>query len=99
MSVLVHCQLHWQLKITPLARTYPTSGTFTKPQAELYSAVLSVQKSLIALCTVDSGHTLATLHQKSIELFKEALNNVRYYFICLKEDASAAIVQGWVFVI
>lgn len=47
-----------------VTRTWPVSGRFTGPQAELYSAVLWVQQRLIQMCrpsmSSDSSHSLRT---------------------------------------
>ena len=68
-----------------LARTYPVSGKFTVPQAKLYSAVLSVQKALIDLCTPTSGHSLASIHKKSVDLLGQELVKVQWLFYSVAE--------------
>ena len=61
-----------------LARTYPSTGTFSPAQAELYTALLSTQKALCELCTESSGHSLHDLHRKSCELLKRELNQIGF---------------------
>jgi len=60
------------------ARTYPSTGTFSPAQAELYAALLSAQKSLCKLCTESSGHSLHELHRKSCELLQRELNQIGF---------------------
>ncbi|KAJ7929084.1 peptidase M24, structural domain-containing protein [Mycena leptocephala] len=43
-----------------ITRSFPASGTFTPPQRDLYSAVLSAQKALVGLCSESSG---LSIHQ------------------------------------
>lgn len=51
------------LSLTALAaRTFPVSGSFTSPQADLYAAVLSVQKACIALCTEEGNYSVHDLY-------------------------------------
>jgi len=61
-----------------ITRTYPASGTFSDPQRELYSAVLSAQKDLIALCTASAGYSLQELHRESCVLLKKELNSIGF---------------------
>ncbi|KIM84024.1 hypothetical protein PILCRDRAFT_819055 [Piloderma croceum F 1598] len=61
-----------------ITRTYPSTGTFSPAQAELYTALLSAQKSLCKLCTESSGHSLHELHRKSCELLKRELNQIGF---------------------
>ena len=60
------------------ARTYPTSGIFSGPQRELYSAVLSAQKELIKLCSAQAGWSLHALHRKSCDLLCQELNHIGF---------------------
>jgi len=61
-----------------ITRSYPASGTFTQPQAALYTAVLSAQKALIALCTESSHISLHDLHRKSCDLLRMELNQIGF---------------------
>lgn len=60
------------------ARTYPSTGTFTPAQAELYTALLSAQKALCTYCTEASGLSLYDLHRKSCQLLKRELNQIGF---------------------
>jgi hypothetical protein len=61
-----------------LARSYPASGTFTGPQRDLYSAVLTAQKTLITYCSESSEISLHDLHRKSCELLRQELNQIGF---------------------
>ncbi|KAG8716192.1 hypothetical protein FRC08_009755 [Ceratobasidium sp. 394] len=63
-----------------ITRTFPvgTSGSFTAPQKELYTAVLTVQKRLISLCTENAGESLNSLHAKSVEGLGKALTEIGF---------------------
>ncbi|KAF8604460.1 peptidase M24 [Ceratobasidium sp. AG-I] len=63
-----------------ITRTYPvsSSGRFTPPQRELYSAILGVQKHLITLCTEDAHESLNSLHTKSVEMLGMALAGIGF---------------------
>ncbi|KAE9399144.1 peptidase M24 [Gymnopus androsaceus JB14] len=56
-----------------ITRTYPANGTFTAPQRDLYAAVLSAQKALVALCHEGSDLTFHDLHRKSCDLLRQEL--------------------------
>lgn len=58
-----------------ISRTWPVSGKFTKPQAELYQAVLNVEKSVIEHCTESAGVSIQDLHDLSITFLKRELKN------------------------
>ena len=58
------------------ARTFPVNGTFTPPQRELYSALLAAQKALVDECAVARGHSLDSLHRRSVELLRTELAQV-----------------------
>lgn len=62
------------------ARTFPVSGKFTTAQAELYSAVLTVQRELITDCTEAGGYTLHELHRKSCSRLREELTKLGFNF-------------------
>ncbi|KAI0063075.1 peptidase M24 [Artomyces pyxidatus] len=61
-----------------ISRTFPVSGTFTPPQRELYAALLSAQKALVALCAADIGHSLDDLHRRSVELLRTELKQIGF---------------------
>ena len=58
------------------ARTFPVNGTFTPPQRELYAALLATQKALVNECAVARGHSLDTLHRRSVDLLRAELGKI-----------------------
>ncbi|KAJ6612152.1 peptidase M24 [Mycena sp. CBHHK59/15] len=56
-----------------ITRSFPASGTFTPPQRDLYSAVLTVQKALIALCTESAGLSIHQIHRETCVLLRQEL--------------------------
>ncbi|KII95991.1 hypothetical protein PLICRDRAFT_170578 [Plicaturopsis crispa FD-325 SS-3] len=61
-----------------ITRTYPASGVFTPPQRELYAALLSAQKELIALCTESAQMSMHDLHRRSCTVLRAELNNIGF---------------------
>jgi intermediate cleaving peptidase 55 len=61
-----------------VARTFPASGTFTSPQRDLYSAILTVQKRLIGLCHESAGLSLQELHYLSCDFLREELKQIGF---------------------
>ncbi|KAF8702125.1 hypothetical protein AX14_014503 [Amanita brunnescens Koide BX004] len=61
-----------------ITRSFPASGTFTEPQRDLYSAVLSVQKSLINLCTEQANLSMHDLHKLSCDRLRQELAQVGF---------------------
>jgi Xaa-Pro aminopeptidase len=62
-----------------IASTNPANGTFTEPQRDLYSAVLTAQKALVAKCHAGSGMSLQDLHRESVELLRRELNQLGFH--------------------
>ncbi|KDQ65103.1 hypothetical protein JAAARDRAFT_202334 [Jaapia argillacea MUCL 33604] len=60
-----------------ITRTYPLSK-FTQAQADLYSAILSVQKSLVASCSQKEGLSLNELHRRSVEGLRGELGRLGF---------------------
>jgi Xaa-Pro aminopeptidase len=58
------------------ARTFPVNGTFTPPQRDLYAALLATQKALVKECAVSRGHSLETLHRRSVDLLRAELERI-----------------------
>jgi len=58
------------------ARTFPVNGKFTAPQRELYAALLATQKALVRECAVARGHSLDTLHRRSVDLLRAELERI-----------------------
>ncbi|KZV79651.1 Creatinase/aminopeptidase [Exidia glandulosa HHB12029] len=61
-----------------LTRTFPVNGTFTSPQADLYAAVLSVQKACIPLCTADAGYNAHDLYFHACRLLHAELTRLGF---------------------
>ncbi|KDQ28810.1 hypothetical protein PLEOSDRAFT_1102850 [Pleurotus ostreatus PC15] len=61
-----------------ITRSFPVSGSFSGPQRDLYSAVLSAQKTLISLCTESSRLSLMDLHRKSCDLLRTELKQIGF---------------------
>ncbi|KAJ7499439.1 peptidase M24 [Mycena latifolia] len=59
-----------------ITRSFPASGTFTPAQRDLYGAVLSAQKALIALCTEASGLTMHQIHLQTCLLLRQELKQI-----------------------
>jgi Xaa-Pro aminopeptidase len=61
-----------------ITRTFPASGKFSEAQAELYSAVLRVQKAIIQSLNVSSSQvSLNSLHEQSVRLLVRELVNLK----------------------
>ena len=70
-------RIHSFRQILPrTARTFPANGKFTPPQRELYAALLATQKALVRECAVARGHSLDTLHRRSVDLLRTELERV-----------------------
>ncbi|PPQ81078.1 hypothetical protein CVT25_014541 [Psilocybe cyanescens] len=76
--VLIDAGCEYNGYASDITRTFPASGTFSAPQRELYSAVLSAQKQLIGLCSAQHGYSLQELHRKSCVLLKSELNQIGF---------------------
>jgi intermediate cleaving peptidase 55 len=61
-----------------ISRTWPVNGTFTPAQAELYEALLNVQRRIIRECTVKKGNSLNDLHNLSVDLLTLELRNAGF---------------------
>ncbi|KAK2462269.1 hypothetical protein APHAL10511_005575 [Amanita phalloides] len=61
-----------------ITRSFPVSGTFTVPQRDLYSAVLSAQKSLINMCTERANLSLNNLHRMSCDRLRQELAQIGF---------------------
>lgn len=64
--------------VSDITRTWPVNGKFTPPQRDLYEAVLTVQRSCIKECRVDSCTSLELLHQKAERELKEELKQIGF---------------------
>lgn len=65
-----------------IARTFPISGTFSPPQIELYSALLSVQKTMVQMCSEEKDVTMFSLHRESCRLLHKEMNHIGYVRRC-----------------
>jgi intermediate cleaving peptidase 55 len=61
-----------------ITRTFPVDGSFTPAQRDLYEAVLTVERTLVKMCSAKSGLTLNDLHRKSCELLREELRQLGF---------------------
>ena len=64
--------------IADITRTWPVTGSFTPAQKDLYNAVLSVQRSCIALCRASAIISLDKLHAIAENLLKEQLTQLGF---------------------
>ncbi|KAF9458010.1 peptidase M24 [Collybia nuda] len=76
--VLIDAGCEYNGYASDITRSFPVSGSFTAPQRDLYSAVLSTQKQLVALCHESANLSLHELHRKSCEFLKQELNQIGF---------------------
>ncbi|CED84117.1 Putative Xaa-Pro aminopeptidase [Phaffia rhodozyma] len=81
------CELHSYC--SDITRTFPVSGKFSPAQKDLYQAVLEVNKRCVALCEVNNGWTMNSLHTRSVTFMKEELNQIGFG---LSHDHAASIL-------
>ncbi|KAH3662335.1 hypothetical protein OGAPHI_005587 [Ogataea philodendri] len=62
-----------------ISRTWPVSGKFTPAQAELYQAVLNVERKCIELCTQRQGLGMSDLHDESVRFMTAELRNCGFH--------------------
>ncbi|XP_040842476.1 xaa-Pro aminopeptidase 3 [Ochotona curzoniae] len=60
--------------VSDITRTWPVSGRFTAPQAELYEAVLEIQKECLALCS--PGTSLENIYSLMLSLTGQKLEEL-----------------------
>ncbi|KKA29221.1 hypothetical protein TD95_000943 [Thielaviopsis punctulata] len=72
--VLVDAGGEYGTYITDITRTWANAGVFTKPEYELYRAVLNVQERCISLCRENASLSLDEIHAVAVESFKEELS-------------------------
>ncbi|XP_009082099.1 PREDICTED: probable Xaa-Pro aminopeptidase 3, partial [Acanthisitta chloris] len=60
--------------VSDITRTWPVNGRFTKPQAELYQAVLDIQKSCLSLCS--PGMNLENIYSLMLSLIGQKLKEL-----------------------
>jgi len=61
------CEYGWHA--SDITRTFPASGTFTKPQAEVYDVVLAAQEAAIEMCV--PGTKFNEIHERCLEVLVE----------------------------
>ncbi|KAF8628154.1 hypothetical protein AX17_006024 [Amanita inopinata Kibby_2008] len=76
--VLIDAGCEYNGYASDITRSFPASGTFTEPQRDLYSAVLSAQKSLIKLCTERANLSLYELHRQSCDYLRQELSQIGF---------------------
>ena len=69
--LLVDAAANFGYQASDITRTYPVSGTFSAPQRDIYEAVLLAQEE--AIKSARPGATLATIHNRTVEVLKEGL--------------------------
>ncbi|KAG6896860.1 hypothetical protein C0992_005607 [Termitomyces sp. T32_za158] len=77
-TILIDAGCEYNGYASDITRTFPASGTFTDPQRDLYSAVLSAQKQLINLSHESAGFTLYDLHRRSCDLLRQELKQLGF---------------------
>lgn len=59
-----------------ITRTFPTSGSFTAPERDLYTAVLNTVKTCIKQCTEEADVNLYSLHELSRTTLLQELKQI-----------------------
>ncbi len=69
--VLIDAGCELEYFASDITRTWPVSGKFTAPQAEIYRLVLAAQKASIAHCR--RGHTFQAVHDATVQVLTAGL--------------------------
>ena len=64
--------------VADITRTFPVDGRFTAAQRDLYTAVLNVQKTCVALCRGSAMVSLDKLHEIAEEQLKDQLKGIGF---------------------
>jgi Xaa-Pro aminopeptidase len=72
--VLLDVGAAWNNYSADISRTFPVAGKFSPRQKEVYAAVLSIQKEIIAM--IKPGVTMQELNSKTLELIGKALKDL-----------------------
>lgn len=64
--------------ITDISRTWPIDGKFTKPQRDLYEAVLKVQRTSVSLCRQSSNMSLEDIHRVTVRGLIDQLKDLGF---------------------
>jgi len=70
-----------------VTRTWPVSGKFTQPQAELYNVVLRVLKACMEKCNKSSSISLDSLHNAMLTLLGQELQQLNLIDPTLSRDS------------
>ena len=76
--VLVDAGAQYGGYVTDITRTWPVSGKFTPAQRDLYSLLLAVQRSCVALCRTSSSFSLDKLHQTATNSLSAGLKDLGF---------------------
>jgi Xaa-Pro aminopeptidase len=69
--LLVDAAANYGYQASDITRTYPVSGTFSPVQRDIYELVQHAQEEAIKVAK--PGATLATIHNRTVEVLKEGL--------------------------
>lgn len=64
--------------ISDITRTWPINGKFSGPQRDLYTAVLNVHRTCVALCRESAGLSLDRLHGIAEKGLKDQLQQLNF---------------------
>lgn len=73
-----HSEQEYGGYIADITRTWPVNGKFTGPQRDLYTAVLNVHRTCVALCREDANLSLDRLHGIAEKGLKEQLQQIGF---------------------
>ncbi|KZM27468.1 aminopeptidase [Ascochyta rabiei] len=76
--VLVDAGAQYGGYVTDITRTWPVSGKFTPAQRDLYTLLLNVQRSCVALCRVSAQISLDKLHQIAANQLRDGLKDLGF---------------------
>lgn len=76
--VLVDAGAEYGGYITDISRTWPVSGKFSPAQKDLYTLLLNVQRSCVALCHEHSNLTLDKLHKIAATNLEDGLKQLGF---------------------
>lgn len=76
--VLVDAGAQYGGYVTDITRTWPVSGKFTPAQRDLYTLLLNVQRSCVALCRVSAHLSLDKLHNIAANQLRDGLKDLGF---------------------
>lgn len=86
--LLVDAAANYGYQASDVTRTWPINGTFTEAQKDIYRVVLEAQEEAIRFAK--PGTTLATIHNKTVDVLKQGLLKLG-----LITDASGEQYRMW----